>query len=100
MILSWIVFFGILFGIIALCVGAGMWLDEHGGARRWHVWVLSVFFCAAAAADIFIAAQPRNLQLIGLGAGFGALVGAIYGLFAKVPRPRQRHRESRTRQRS
>ena len=91
MVLSWIVFIGVLFGIVAIYVAAGMWLDEHGGARRWHVWVMSVVVCAAAVADICIAAQPRNLQLVGLGAGFGALFGAIYGLFAKVPRLRQRH---------
>ncbi|HEX6799451.1 MAG TPA: hypothetical protein VF116_17215 [Ktedonobacterales bacterium] len=100
MILTVVVFSAFLICLTVLYVAIGMWLDAHGGARRWHVWVMSVIFYAAVVAGIIIAAQPRNLRVVGVGAGFGAAFGAVYGLFAKGPRPRsQRHQESQTRPR-
>lgn len=97
MILTGIVFFGILIAIVILYVATGLWLDNHGGARRWQVWVMMVVTCAAVGADM---AMTAGLRFIGLGAAFGAVVGAIVGLFVKVPQPsRQRHQESLTRPR-
>jgi uncharacterized protein YqgC (DUF456 family) len=99
MILTGIVFYGIFIGIVGLYIATGLWLDHHGGARRWHLWAMSVVACAALAADIALAGTG-NVQLIGLGAGFGAIVGAVVGLFVKVPRlSKQQHQESRPRPR-
>jgi hypothetical protein len=94
-----IVFFGIVVGLVILYVVTGMWLNRHGGARRWHVLVMSVVIDAAVGCSVFWVAQPDDLRLIGLGASLGALAGAISGLFIKVPRPEQRHQEAHRRPR-
>jgi hypothetical protein len=97
MVLTGFIFYAILIAIVGLYVATGMWLDNHGGARRWHVWLMTVVASAAVGVDILLTVGPR---FIAFGAGFGAIVGGIVGLFVKVPQPiRRRRREPRPRPR-
>lgn len=76
-----------ILSVTILFVAASVWLGQHGGARRWQIWLLYVLSGATVFGAIFMAIPPLSWHTVGLGAGFGALFGAIYGLFAKIPRP-------------
>jgi len=74
-------------GVSALFTVAGMWLDQHSGWHRWQLWLMAVIASALLAGAIFMAIPPLSLRTIGIGAGLGALIGAITGLLIKVPQP-------------
>lgn len=81
---------GILVG--CLYVATGMWLSRHGGVHRWQLWLMDVIVGIAVIGAIFVAIQPFDLQTVGWGAGLGAVAGAIWGLFRKVPSAARRRR--------
>ena len=82
----------VTFGILVTClyVLTGVWLEKHGEARRWRVWLMDTIFCAIVMGAIFTLLQPFDLLVVGLGFILGAVVGAILGLFDRKRFPSAR----------
>ena len=80
-----IIVFGVCIIVGCLYVATGTWLDRHGGAHHWQVWLMDIIVGVVVMGVIFMAIQPFDLRTVGWGAGLGAVVGAIWGLFHKIP---------------
>jgi hypothetical protein len=80
-----IVVVGVCILVGCLYVAIGTWLGRHGGAHRGQLWLMDIIVGVAVMGAIFMAIEPFDLRTVGWGAGLGAVAGAIWGLFHKVP---------------
>lgn len=74
--------------ILGLClyVLTGMWLGKHGGVHYWQMWLMDIVLGAVVVGAIFMAVEPFNPRLVGLGVGLGVFAGAIWALIdRKIP---------------
>lgn len=77
---------------VALYMAITVWLNRHGGIRRWQLWIMLALAGAIIMGAIGLSVQPVDWQLIGFLAGLGALAGAISGLFTRRrPPARSQH---------
>lgn len=80
-----------------LYVATGMWLGRHGGVHRWQLWLMDVIVGIAVICAVFAAIQPFALRTVMWGVGLGAIAGAVWGIFHKVPpsaRPQRQRQDT------
>lgn|GEM_PF-3621094 len=85
---------GVLIGLIIagagiLFVATGMALSKHGRVRRWQAWFMGVIASAIVMSAIFMAIQPFSFSHIVYGLAIGAIIGAISGIFIRLPTSRR-----------
>lgn len=88
--MSFKVFIGLLsmFNYVSstvLYVVIGMWLERHDSLRRWRLWLMTVLWTAVWIGTLSLAFRPIGPLKVSLGVVLGAAIGAITGLFVKMP---------------